>query len=107
METPIREGPSAIVKTGLSEFTSELAPRLKEPRASVDDQTGRGEDRFQEKDAIDSELLHRLHADMRKAVAEMRATQAATLAALSHLQMTLIAWIVFTAIAVVLLIKLL
>ena len=59
-----------------------------------------------EKDAVDQELMHRLHGDMRKAMEEMRQTQAETLAALSNLQATLIRWIILTGLIMVIVLKL-
>ncbi len=59
-----------------------------------------------EKDEVDQELMHRLHGDMRKALEEMRQTQAATMAALSNLQATLIRWIILTGLVVIIVLKL-
>ncbi|HZM93960.1 MAG TPA: hypothetical protein VFB92_11090 [Vicinamibacterales bacterium] len=43
---------------------------------------------------------------MRKALEEMRQTQAATMAALSNLQATLIRWIILTGLVVIIVLKL-
>jgi hypothetical protein len=106
VEQLIEEGPSVAVRTGLGEFASEAASHFEERRVNVGELCNPRKVRLQENGQPDRELLHRLHEDMRRAMAEMRETQAATLAALSDLQANLIRWIVFTAIAVIVLLKL-
>src|SRR5262245_20752063 len=96
---------------GLGEFPSETRSRFEKTRTTVQAdsnwraQGNEPDGQCREGDALDRELLHRLHGDMRRAVEEMRETQAATLTALSDLQTTLIRWIVVTAIVVIALLK--
>lgn len=102
----LEEGPPTTTRAALGEFPSEVVQRFGETRAAMREKRDLRPVRLHE-DAIDRELLHRLHGDMRKGLEEMRATQAATLAALAQLQTTLIRWIVFTGIVAVVLVKLL
>lgn len=96
-----KEGPSFTVKTGLGEFPSEVVARVDGPRPMVHESRVPSGERLLEKETVDRELMHRLHGDMRKAMEEMRETQAATLAALSNLQTTLIRWIIFTGLVLI------
>ena len=100
------EGSSLSVKTGLGEFPSEAGARVDRPRPTVYEPRVHSGERFLEKDAVDRELMHRLHEDMRKAMEEMRQTQAATLAALSNLQTILIRWIILTWLVLIVVLKL-
>jgi hypothetical protein len=107
VEHTIKDRPSISLKTGLGEFSSEVAPRLDgSSRATVRQPHDEGEERLQENDVLDRELMHRLHGDMRTALEEMRATQAVTLAALSNLETSLIRWIIFIGIALIIVQKL-
>jgi hypothetical protein len=96
----------ASIKTGLAEFPSEAGGRVDGPRPIVREPRDVSGERFVEKEAVDHELMHRLHGEMRKAMEEMRQTQAATLAALSNLQATLIRWIFFTGLVLIIVLKL-
>jgi hypothetical protein len=107
VEHTIKKGPSVSVRTGLREFSSEVVPQFDGPRATVREPSDQGQESLPEKDVLDRELMHRLHGDMRKALEEMRATQAVTLAALSHLQTSLIRWIILTGIVLIIVLKLL
>ena len=91
---------------GLGEFPSEVGARVERPRPTVREPRDVIGERFVEKEAIDQELMHRLHGEIRKAMEEMRQTQAVTLAALSNLQATLIRWIIFTGLVLILVLKL-
>jgi hypothetical protein len=102
----VQESSSLSVKTGLGEFPSESGARADAPRLTVGEPRNHSGERSLEKDAVDQELMHRLHGDMRKAMDEMRQTQAATLAALSSLQKTLIQWIIFTGLVLIVVLKL-
>lgn len=102
-----KDSPLVSVKPGLGEFSSEVDARVDRPRPNVREPRDHSGERPLEKDAVDRELMHRLHGDMRKAVEEMRETQAATLAALSTLQTTLIRWIILTGLVVIFVLKLL
>jgi hypothetical protein len=106
VEHVTEESPSLTVRTGLGEFASEDAFRVEERRANVRELCNPRKERLQDNGGPDRELLHRLHEDVRRAMEEMRETQAATLASLSDLQASLIRWIIFTAIAVIVLLKL-
>ncbi len=112
MEETIKESRPISIVPGLADFPSEGSRRFEKPRITVQaDADWRAHDNGpdgheQRRDALDSELMHRLHGDMRRAVEEMQVTQAAILAAVSDMQTTLIRWIVLTAIVVVALLKL-
>jgi hypothetical protein len=101
-----KDSSSLSVKPGLGEFPSESGTRVDAPRLTVREPRNHSGERSLEKDAVDRELMHRLHGDMRKAMEEMRQTQAATLAALSSLQTTLIQWIIFTGLVLIAVLKL-
>jgi hypothetical protein len=105
VEHTIKQGPSISVRTGLREFSSEV-PHFDGPPATVREPGDQREECPRERDVFDRELMHRLHGDMRKALEEMRATQAVTLAALSNLQTSLIRWIIFTGIVLIIVLKL-
>jgi hypothetical protein len=94
------------LKAGLGEFPSEVGARADKPRPIVREPRDFFGERFVEKEAVDHELMHRLHGEIRKAMEEMRQTQAATLAALSNLQSNLIRWIIFTGLVLIILLKL-
>ena len=112
MENTIKESRPVSIIPGLGEFPSEAGRRFEKSRTTVQAdsdwrlQGNESDGCSQERDALDPELMHRLHGDVRRAVEEMRATQADILAALSNLQMNLIRWILFTGIAVIVLLKL-
>jgi hypothetical protein len=112
VENTIKEIRPVSIIPGLGEFPSEVARRFEKPRTTVQAEGDRRlpghapDGHTQERDTLDLELMHRLHRDMRTAVEEMRATQADLLAALSNLQMNLIRWILFTGMAVIVLLKL-
>jgi hypothetical protein len=101
-----KESSSLSLKTGLGEFPSESGTRGDGPRLTVREPRDYRGERVLEKDAVDQELMHRLHGDMRKAMEEMRQTQAETLAALSNLQATLIRWIILTGLVMIIVLKL-
>lgn len=101
-----KDSSSLSLKTGLGEFPSESGTRVGGPRLTVREPRNHRGEPFLEKDEVDQELMHRLHGDMRKALEEMRQTQAATMAALSNLQATLIRWIILTGLVVIIVLKL-
>jgi len=106
VEDTIKESRTISIVPGLGEFPSEGGRRFEKPRITVQadgERRGHGNEpdlHHQNGQALDRELMHRLHGDVRRAVEEMHATQAANLAALSDLQTTLIRWIVLTGIVV-------
>jgi hypothetical protein len=101
-----KESSALLVKTGLGEFPSESGTRVDAPRLTARELRDHDGERSLEKDTVDRELMHRLHGDMRKALEEMRQTQAVTLTALSSLQATLIRWIIFTGLVITIVLKL-
>jgi hypothetical protein len=102
-----RKDSSAVaIQEGLGEFPSEAGARVNGPRLTMREPRDFIGERFVEKEAVDQELMHRLHGEIRKAMEEMRHTQAATLAALSNLQANLIRWIIFTGLVLIIVLKL-